>query len=155
DVDSNVTVTLSVDHGKLHATGGGFTGDNTNTLTITSASPAAVNAILATLTYKGDADFNGNDTLTIVTSDGTLSDTDTVASTVNAANDAPVAVDDAAPQAVIESTSLVVNAANGVLTNDSDVDGPALSAVAGTFTTTQGGTLVLAANGSYTYTPAA
>ncbi|HSC82698.1 MAG TPA: tandem-95 repeat protein, partial [Pseudomonas sp.] len=37
--------------------------------------------------------------------------------------------------------------------NDTDADSPSLSAVAGTFTTTQGGTLVLTASGNYTYTP--
>jgi len=70
-------------------------------------------------------------------------------------NDAPVAVDDSAPQAVIENTALVVDAAHGVLANDTDADGPSLSAVAGSYNTTNGGTLVLAADGSYTYTPAA
>ena len=39
--------------------------------------------------------------------------------------------------------------------NDTDLDGDSLSVVAGTFATTQGGSLVLAADGSYTYTPAA
>ena len=39
--------------------------------------------------------------------------------------------------------------------NDTDGDGDALSVIAGTFTTAQGGTLVLAADGSNTYTPAA
>ena len=90
DVDSNVTVTLSVDHGVLHASGAGVSGDGSDTLTIASATPTAVNAILAGLSYQGDLNFNGNDTLTIVTSDGTLSDTDTVAITVSAVNDAPV-----------------------------------------------------------------
>ena len=66
-----------------------------------------MNLTLATLTYTGDANFNGNDTLTIATSDGSLSDTDTVAITVNAVNDDPVAGNDAAPQAVLQSTSLV------------------------------------------------
>ena len=152
DIDSNVTVTLSVDHGVLNVTGPGVTGNGTNTLTIASGTPLAVNAILATLTYKGAANFNGNDTLTVTSSDGSLSDTDTVAITVNAANDAPVAVDDVATQAVLENTSLVVDAAHGVLANDTDVDGPSLSAVAGTFATAHGGQLILAANGSYTYT---
>ena len=50
-----------------------------------------------------------------------------MAITVSAANDAPVAGDDAAPQAVLESTSLSVDAAHGVLANDTDVDGGALS----------------------------
>ena len=57
-----------------------------------------------------------------------------------------------ATQAVLENTSLAVDAAHGVLANDTDVDGPSLSAVAGTFATAHGGQLVLASNGSYTYT---
>ena len=40
-----------------------------------------------------------------------------------------------------------------LLANDSDVDGDSLTAVSGTFTTTAGGTIVIATDGSYTYTP--
>ena len=155
DIDSTVTVTLSVDHGVLNVTGSGVTGNGTNSLTIALGAPGAINTILSTLTYQGDSNFSGHDTLTMVTSDGSLSDTDTIAITVNTANDAPVAVDDVGPQAVLENTSLTVDAAHGVLANDTDVDGPSLSAVAGTFATAHGGQLVLASNGSYTYTAAA
>lgn len=43
---------------------------------------------------------------------------------------------------------------NGVLANDTDAETPnTLSAGAGSFTATQGGTIVFAADGSYTYTP--
>ena len=70
--------------------------------------------------------------------------------TVTAVNDAPVAVDDTVT--VTEDTPFTsvvqLNA------NDTDLDGNALSVVAGTFTTSAGGTIVIAANGSYTYTPA-
>ncbi|MCQ4349187.1 cadherin-like domain-containing protein [Pseudomonas stutzeri] len=41
------------------------------------------------------------------------------------------------------------------MANDSDVDGDTLSVVAGTFVTAQGGSIVIAADGSYTYTPPA
>ena len=124
-----------------------------------------MNAILATLTYTGDLNFNGNDTLTIMTSDGSLTDTDTVAITVGAVNDAPVAGDDVAPAPVIESKSLIVDAANGVLANDTDVDGDTLSVTSITGTATETpvsgvitvagshGTLVLdASTGAYSYT---
>ncbi|MEJ0075773.1 MAG: tandem-95 repeat protein [Alphaproteobacteria bacterium] len=87
DVDSNVTVTLSVDHGVLNLTGPGVHGSGTNTVTIDSASPATINTALSTLTYLGDSNFNGNDTLTMVTSDGSLHDTDTVAISVTAVAD--------------------------------------------------------------------
>ena len=40
-------------------------------------------------------------------------------------------------------------------TNDTDLDGDALSVVAGTFATAQGGSITIAADGSYSYTPAA
>ena len=40
-------------------------------------------------------------------------------------------------------------------TNDTDLDGDALVVVAGTFATSQGGSIVIAADGSYSYTPAA
>ena len=85
DVGTPVTVMLSVDHGVLNVTAGpGVTGNGTNTLTFAPDLPAAINTILASLTYQGDPDFNGNDTLTIVTSDGSLSDIDTVAITGSA-----------------------------------------------------------------------
>ena len=90
DVDSNVTVTLSVDHGVLNVTGAGVSGSGSNTVTIASTTPAAMNTILASLSYQGVANYNGDDTLTMVTSDGSLSDTDTVAITVNTVNDNPV-----------------------------------------------------------------
>ena len=41
------------------------------------------------LAYTGSPDFNGADTLTVATSDGTAIHTDTIAITVNAVNDAP------------------------------------------------------------------
>src|SRR6185369_6013022 len=55
--------------------------------------------------------------------------------------------------AVTFNTPLTVIAANGVLKNDSDADGETLSVLApGTLTSTKG-TFVLAADGSFTYTP--
>src|SRR6185503_5778935 len=49
-----------------------------------------INSSLAGLSYRGNLNFNGTDTLTVATSDGSLSDTDTVAITVNTVNDPPV-----------------------------------------------------------------
>ena len=70
--------------------------------------------------------------------------------TVTAVNDAPVAVADS--YSLSEDTSLTV-AAPGVLGNDTDVDGDALTAVL--VTGPAHGTLTLNADGSFTYTPAA
>src|SRR4029078_2685962 len=64
--------------------------------------------------YRGVQDFNGSDTLTVVTSDGgntgtggTLTDSDTVAITVTAANDAAVNVVPGA-QTVAEDSNLSI-----------------------------------------------
>ena len=58
-----------------------------------SPSPAQqrqINTALAGLAYTGNLNFNGTDTITVATSDGTAVDTDAIAITVNAVNDAPI-----------------------------------------------------------------
>ena len=83
---------------------------------------------------------------------------------MGAANDAPVAVADAG--STDEDTSLVVSAANGVILGtgtDTDPDGDSLSVSTVAFGAKTGaigqplagawGTLVLNADGSYSYTP--
>ncbi|RQW69641.1 DUF4347 domain-containing protein [Halomonas sp. YLB-10] len=111
----NLTTTLSVNNGTLSASGAGgatLSGSGTSELILTG-SVTQINAALATLTYTGNANFNGNDTLTIVTSDngnfgdhpdtgnGTpgesadaLTDRDTLAIEVIAVNDDPIATND-------------------------------------------------------------
>ena len=91
DIDSSaLTTTLDVSSGTLNVTAGaGVTGNGTASVTITGTA-AQINAALAGLTYTGNLDFNGADTLTVATSDGTATDTDTIAITVNPVNDAPV-----------------------------------------------------------------
>ena len=93
--------------------------------------------------------------------------TATLTITITGTNDAPVAVADV--NAAAEDTPLITTAATGVLANDSDVDaGTTLTVtqftVAGVAGTTAAGstaaiagvgTLVINANGSYTFTPAA
>src|SRR5207244_1709802 len=101
------------------------------------------------LSYTPDANFNGSDSFTYTANDGTLdSNVATVSITVNAVNDAPVAV--ANSYAVNEDTTLTV-AASGVLGNDSDVDGDSLTAVL--VSGPAHGSLTLNANGSLSYTP--
>ena len=106
DVDSSaLTTTLSVAHGTLHVTAGAgvITGNGTGGVTITGTA-AQINTALAGLAYAGNPDFNGADTLTVATNDGTATDTDTIAITVNAVNDAPVNTVPAA-QTVAEDTT--------------------------------------------------
>ena len=91
DIDSSaLTTTLSVSSGILNVTAGaGVTGNGTANVTITGTA-AQINAALVGLAYTGNLNFNGADTLTVATNDGTATDTDTIAITVNAVNDPPV-----------------------------------------------------------------
>ncbi len=103
-----------------------------------------------TFTYTPDTDFNGTDSLTyeICDTDGAC-DTATVTVTVGAVNDAPDAVDDA--YATDEDVTLTVDAATGVLGNDTDVDGDSLTATL--LTGTSNGTVTLNPDGSFDYVP--
>jgi outer membrane lipoprotein-sorting protein len=102
------------------------------------------------VTYTPNADFNGADSFTYTIHDdaGRISNEATVALTVNAVNDAPVAGDDAyntTPDTVLNVV------APGLLANDTDVDGGALTAVLST--DPGNGSVVLNTNGSFNYTP--
>jgi VCBS repeat-containing protein len=102
-------------------------------------------------TYTPNADFHGSDQFTYRTFDGlAYSNVATVTITVTPVNDAPVAANDS--YSTVEDTPLTV-AAPGVLGNDLDVDGNSLTA--GVVAPAGHGTLVLNANGSLIYTPAA
>jgi VCBS repeat-containing protein len=100
--------------------------------------------------YTPDADFSGVDSFTYHANDG-LADSNvaTVTITVNAVNDAPVAVDD--PGYTTDEDAPLNEAAPGVLGNDTDVEGDPLTAVLDTGPAN--GTLTLNADGSFSYTP--
>ena len=90
DVDGGtLTTTLTVTSGTLNVTAGvGVSGNGTAAVTITGTA-AQINTALAGLSYRGNLNFNGPDTLTVTTGDGTAQDIDTVAITVNPVNDPP------------------------------------------------------------------
>src|SRR6185369_14056042 len=101
-------------------------------------------------TYLPATNYLGSDSFTYQANDGALnSGIATVTITITGANDAPVAVDDNYTTA--EDTPLTVIAA-GVLANDSDVDGDALSAILVGQPTH--GVLTLNTNGGFNYVPA-
>ena len=101
-------------------------------------------------TYQPNANFNGEDSFTYRAVDGSLqSEIQTVTLTVTPVNDAPVSNDD--QYTVDQLTVLKLDAANGVLVNDLDVEADALQAVL--VSGPQNGRLVLNADGSLTYTP--
>ncbi len=104
-----------------------------------------------TFNYTPAANYAGADSFSYFVTDGSLnSSTVNVNITVTAINDAPVANDEAF--AIGEDTGLTY-ALPGVLGNDSDADGNALSAIR--VTGPAHGTLTLNANGSFVYTPVA
>ena len=100
--------------------------------------------------YTPAANFNGVDSVDYTVTDGSLTDVGTLTINVTAVNDAPVAVDDA----VTATEDTVFNSTIDLDANDTDIDGDTLSVVAGTYTTAQGGSITIVADGSYTYTPA-
>jgi VCBS repeat-containing protein len=100
-------------------------------------------------TYTPTANYNGTDTFTYRANDGQAnSNTATVTITITAANDVPVAANDA--YTTNEDTTLTIAAA-GVLSNDTDADGNTLTAVK--VANPSHGTVTLNSNGSFTYTP--
>ncbi|MBK8385177.1 MAG: tandem-95 repeat protein [Candidatus Accumulibacter sp.] len=157
DVDGGpLTSTLSLPAGTgtlSVVTGGGATITNNGTATVTIAGTAAqINAALAAITYTPTADYNTGSpsppfNLTVATTDGTATDTDTVAITVT-----PVADIVADAVTTSEDTALTFNALTGVGGGSADSfenAGRVVSSV------TQGtnGTVTFAANGNLTYTP--
>src|SRR5690606_11603100 len=98
--------------------------------------------------YTPNTNFVGLDSLNYQVCDNgspSLCDTATVKFTVNSTNDAPVAVDD---EIIVTENE---PATGNVLANDNDPDGNALTA--SLVTAPVNGTVVLNADGSFTYTP--
>ncbi len=116
----------------------------------------------AGLLFKPAPDFSGNAGIvfTVTDNSGAVSTPATVSLNVIAVDDAPVAVAD------IATTPEDAPISGNLLANDTDVDGPALSltsfsvlgiahAPGSTVNLPGVGTLVVAANGTYTFTPQA
>ena len=106
------------------------------------------------VTYTPNANFNGTDqfSYTVTDTGGRTSNPALVSITVTAVNDAPSALADSFT--VVEGSGANTFSAPGVLANDVDIDGDALTAT-GLDVTGTIGTVVLNADGSFTYTPEA
>ncbi len=102
--------------------------------------------------YTSAQDFFGEDSYVYTLQANGLTDTATVTITVDPVNDAPVANNDSIE--VVSNT--VFNSVKDLDENDDDVEGDTLTIVgAGTVLTAQGGSITIAVDGSYTYTPLA
>jgi VCBS repeat-containing protein len=129
------------------------TDPDNDSLTAVLVSPAANGTVIlnanGSFSYSPNPDFVGTDGFTYRAKDGlSESGVATVSITVTAVNQAPLAVNDV--YSTPEDTMLVVGAP-GVLGNDSDVDGPSLSAIL--VSPAANGTVILNANGSFSYSP--
>src|SRR5207249_895255 len=102
--------------------------------------------------YTPAANFNGTDSFTYKANDGALdSNVATVTITVNAVNDAPVAVNES--YSVNEDTTLNVSTP-GVRSNDTDVENSVLTAIL-VSGPSHALSFTLNSDGSFDYTPAA
>ena len=127
--------------------------DNDSLTTILGANPSHGTLVLSpngSFTYTPTTDYSGPDAFTYRASDGTLgSNFATVSITVSPINHAPAAADDT--YSTTEDVALVVDAAKGVLANDTDRDGNPMTV--GINTNPAHGTLVMNASGAFSYTP--
>ena len=149
----NDTATVAEDGGPYAIAVLGNDGDvDGDTLSVTGAGSAAHGTVTSSasgVTYAPHPDFFGNDSFTYTISDGHGgSDTATVFVTVTNVNDAPVAL--ANSYSVNQDTPLTISAP-GVLGNDSDVDGDALTAAL--LANVLHGSLLLNPSGGFTYHP--
>ena len=175
DVDGTsgtYTLTLSVTNGTLalgSTAGITFNSGSQGSASMTiSGTQTDINAALDGLTYTPSANYyspNANtDKLTLQLNDngntGQCSSTDTkpcplttsgvVPLQVLPVNDAPVAVADSMTVVSGGTATTLIGGATSVLANDTDIDGPSLTAILVTGPTH--GTLVLNANGTFSYT---
>ncbi|MRD47860.1 S-layer family protein [Caenimonas koreensis] len=152
DIDNNITsVQLGVAHGALTVTPAGsatiFVGANGSVTLTLIGNQSDINASLASLTYVPGADFNGSDTLAILTKDAAnATATSSVAITV-----APVADIVADKLTTNEGTAVTANLIVG--TNGASADNFEASPVVTSVTQGQHGSVAVGAGGHVTYTP--
>ncbi len=128
-------------------------GDTVSVMEATNGAHGAVACEAGLCTYTPAADFNGADSFSYTIADGRGgSSSGAVSVTVTPVNDAPVAGADSF--ATDEESALVV-AAPGLLANDTDVDTAAAGLSAVKVTEPAAGSVSVAPDGSFTYSPSA
>ncbi|WP_193787172.1 Ig-like domain-containing protein, partial [Legionella quateirensis] len=129
-----------------------ITNNGTGSVTLTG-SPAAITTALDGLSYQPVADYNGADNLTLVTSDGALSDTDNIAITVNPvvdiANDAATINEDTVANLDVNANDTFENAGHTITA----INGTAVDE--GSTVVVDNGTVLLNGDGTLSFTPIA
>jgi hypothetical protein len=124
-----------------------------DTLTVTAVTQGTHGTVVnnsTSVSYTPNHDFFGTDSFTYTIDDGhSATDTATVHVTVTNVNDPPIANADTYN---MNQDTTISPAAPGVVGNDTDVDGDALTAHLAT--NVSHGTLALSPSGAFTYTPA-
>jgi CSLREA domain-containing protein len=141
---ANGTVTVSLAGGASISAG-----TNGGAAVTLFGTQAQLNAALATLVYRGNADFTGADAITLVSSDATLlTAASTIPVTVSAVNDAPTAAITPASYAADEGVPLAL-AGTGLAVGDVDSSSVTvtLSVLSGTLSVTGAG-VTIAGSGS-------
>ncbi|MCA9200419.1 MAG: tandem-95 repeat protein, partial [Planctomycetales bacterium] len=149
-VDEDASLTVTAATGILQ----NDTDAEGDTLTLTVISETANGEVevepTGEFTYTPNPDFSGEDQFTYVVNDGLVdSPVGVVRIQVVGVNDAPVGRSDVI--ILPGGGTQQIAASDGVLANDSDIDGPTLTALLET--APQTGSIELAADGSFRYTP--
>ena len=153
--DGAVTIAVLTNDSDPDAASTPGNGSIINPTTVSITSPPSNGSVVVnpsgSVTYTPNSNYNGPDSFSYTVKDdaGLESAPAVVSITVTPVNDAPVGVADT--YAATEDTPLTI-AAPGVLANDTDVDGNPLTTV---LVGSTNGTVLLNANGGFTFTPAA
>ncbi len=157
-----IVVTLSATNGTINipTNPNNIVTDNGTTTVTLTGTITQINTVLDGLKYTGDLNYSGAEELTITTNDqgntgtgGAQSDTDKLAITVNAINDAPV-VSNPGNQSVNEDTPLTFATANPISISDADGDNQTVTITVSNGTLALSGTpnITAGSNGSGTMT---
>ncbi len=145
DSDNLLSNASDVDGDTLSVNTTAVTDVNDGTLTLNSD---------GSFIYVPDADFNGTDSFTYEVQDGNGGKVNgNVSLTINALNDAPIAVNDSYSFNEDFTWVRFVTDGDQLLSNDSDVDGDTLTVETTPITDVNDGTLTLNSDGSFTYVP--